>query len=151
MRKTTMTAALAVLLAASPMAFAATAAATNTGATTTAPADTAVTSTRIQAGQILATDLNGADVYDQQDQKVSTVKDIILDHNGGVAAVVLDVAGRNVGVPMHALHIAMNANNRISKVTIDRSRNQLKSAEAFRLTRPGTGSGGSLPAGGTNR
>ncbi len=52
----------------------------------------------------------------------------------------MSVNNRNVAVPMQDLHVAMNNNDEVKKVTIDRSQNQLQSAHVFRLN-PGSGNG----------
>jgi sporulation protein YlmC with PRC-barrel domain len=145
-----MTAALAAMLAASPMALAAPQTAASSDSTG-ANAAGAVTATHLDPGQIIATDLKGADIYDQQKQKVATVKDIVLDRIGRVAAVVLDVNGKNVAVAMQDLHFAMNDDGSVKRITIDQSKDQLGSAEAFRLKAAGEGSGGSAPAGSTTK
>jgi len=141
MRKTMMTAAIALaatVTAAAPMAFAQ----TNSAATTSAPT---VTTNHMMPGQIRGTDLKGTDVYDRENAKVGDIRDMVLGHDGRVAAVVIDVDGKNVGVPMQDLHIAMNQDNKIQKITIDRSRSELRSAETFQLdaVRSTAGSGSS--------
>jgi sporulation protein YlmC with PRC-barrel domain len=158
MSKTITTAAAAVfaamLASASPAAFAQTnptTAPTATTATGTPMHEAAVSATRIEPGQIRAGDLKGADVYDAQDQKIATIADLVLDHSDGrVAAVVLDVDGRNVAVGMQNLHIAMDNNDNITKVTIDKSKADLQSAAAFHLNTT-TGSGSSPPPADNNR
>src|SRR4051812_19765883 len=102
-----MTAAFAAMLMASvPMAYA------QTTTTTTTPPATATTthtstSNHIMPGQIRATQMDGARVYDRQNQNIGDVKDIILDRDGKVANVVLNVGaflgvgGKYVAVPMH--------------------------------------------------
>jgi sporulation protein YlmC with PRC-barrel domain len=143
MHKTTMIAAFAAVLAASPMAFAA-----ESASTATVPRPHAATSAeRIQPGQIKATDLKGASVYDRQNEKVGSIKDIILDRGGKVAAVVLDVDDKNVAVGMNDLNIAMNSDNSApQKVTVDMSKDQLKSARAFELTTTAASGNSSPPS-----
>src|ERR1700730_19333486 len=82
---TTMTAAFALLMAASLPVYAQT-------STTTMPTSAPrVVATQLQPGQIRATQMDGATVYDAQNQKVGDIKDVIIDRDGKVAAVVLDV------------------------------------------------------------
>jgi len=141
MLKATMTAAVAALLmAASPLALAqgnSSSAVSNTGAI-----HTSVTQTRIQPGQFLATDLKGADVYDAQNKKVASVKDMILDRDGRVANVVLDVDGKYVGVPMSDLKVATDDSGK-PRVTTTKNENELKSAQAFDLDNKGATTGSS--------
>jgi len=93
--RTTMTAALALMLAAAVPAYAQTSSSStslpSTSASSASNSATHVTATQLQPGQIRATQMDGATVYDTQNQKVGDVKDIILDRDGKVAAVVLDV------------------------------------------------------------
>src|SRR2546421_12608691 len=116
-----MTAAFAVLLAASmPMAYAQT---TTTPASppaatgTTATTHTSVGTNRIMPGQIRATQMDGATVHDAQGKNIGDVKDIILDKQGKVAAVVLDVGsflgmgGKYVAVSMNDIKVDFDNNN----------------------------------------
>jgi sporulation protein YlmC with PRC-barrel domain len=147
--KTTMTAAFALIMAASLPVYAQTG---TTSATTAAPAGKA-TATRIQPDQIRATEMNGATVYDTQNQKVGDVKDIILDRDGKVASVVLDVGaflgmgGKYVAVSMNDIKVT-NDNNNSNKhrFTVEMTKDQLKSAQAFDLNRNDTGRTGSSTA-----
>lgn len=129
MSRTAMIAAFAAALAASPMALAADTAATTS---TTAPAHTSVSATQMQPDQIRATDMKGSDVYDTQNKKVGSIKDMIIDKDGKVAAVVIDADGKNVAVPMNEIKVAMDENNK-PKFSIDKTQDQLKSAQAFEL------------------
>lgn len=136
MSRTLLTAAFAALMAASPAALAETAG--------TAPADHGgVTTNRIEPGQIRATDLKGSTVYDGQNNNIGSIKDLVLARSGRVAAVVIDVDGKNVAVPMRDLRFAMDSNDNLKKVTIDRGKNELKSAQAFDLDNTGNARSGS--------
>lgn len=120
MRQHSVTAALGLLgaLAVVP-AYAQTA---NSGASSTRPNATAsTTTTSANAGntsgwitrpgqnQWLASHLKGLNVYNAQNQKISSIDELIMDQNGNVQAVVLDVGGflgmgvRRVAVPFHEL------------------------------------------------
>ena len=162
MLKTTMTAACALMMAASlPVHAQTTATPTRdnapaaSGTTTAAPAHSAAS--RIQPGQIRATEMNGATVYDTQNQKVGDVKDIILDRDGKVAAVVLDVGaflgmgGKYVAVSMNDVKVTEDKNNK-PHFAVDMTKDQLKQAQAFELNRnENTGRTGSSTAPETNR
>ena len=97
MSKTTMTAAFALMLAAAVPAYAQSSSSSTSSPSASSPStlasssSTHVTATQLQPGQIRATQMDGSTVYDAQNQKVGDVKDIILDRDGKVAAVVLDV------------------------------------------------------------
>ena len=140
MPKTMMTATFALMMAASLPVYA------QTGSTATSAAPGHISETRIQAGQIRATEMNGATVYDTQNQKVGDVKDIILDRDGKVAAVVLDVGaflgmgGKFVAVSMNDVKVSEDRNNK-PHFTVDMTKDQLKAAQAFDLNRNGTASG----------
>lgn len=150
MSKTTMTAAFALMLAAAVPAYAQSsssstsspsASSPSTSASSSSSASTHVTATQLQPGQIRATQMDGSTVYDAQNQKVGDVKDIILDRDGKVAAVVLDVGaflgigGKNVAISMSDLKITQDDNNK-PRFTVDMTKDQLKSAQAYDLNGP---------------
>jgi hypothetical protein len=68
--------------------------------------NTAITSETIQADQIRASKVLGSSVYDLQKLQDRRVKDLVLNKDGTVAAVVVDVGsllgmgGRDVAVPL---------------------------------------------------
>src|SRR3954470_12379396 len=150
--KTTMTAAFALMMAASlPVS-----AQTSSSGTAAAPAGK-VSATHVQPGQIRATQMDGSTVYDSQNQKVGDIKDIILDKDGKVAAVVLDVGaflgigGKYVAVGMNDLKITQENNSNKPRFTIDMTKDQLKSAQAYDLNGNGrnASSGTTTPPAGT--
>ena len=160
MSKTTMTAALALMLAAALPAFAqssSTSGTSSTPSTSTSTSAPRVTATQLQSGQMRASQLDGATVYDTQNQKIGDVKDIIIDRDGKVAAVVLDVGaflgigGKYVAVGMNDLKIAQDNNSSHPRVTVDMTKDQLKAAQAFDLNATGrnTGSGTTTPPAGS--
>ena len=108
MSRTTMTAAFAMMTAATiAMANAQTAPTTNTSpmgkSTATEPAGrSAISANHLLPGQIRASEMNGATVYDKEKQNLGSIKDIILDRDGRVAVVVLDVLARDAD-PVHAV------------------------------------------------
>ena len=144
MSRSTMTAALALMLAAAVPAYAQTSSSStsspSTSASSASNSPTHVTATQLQPGQIRATQMDGATVYDTQNQKVGDVKDIILDRDGKVAAVVLDVGaflgigGKYVAVSMNDLKITQDNNNSNKpRFTVDMTKDQLKAAQAYDL------------------
>lgn len=158
MTKTAIVAAFAAVLAASPMALAQTQPETQSqtqgqaqGSAAGMPAagDTAIQG-KLMPNQVLAGHLKGAEVYDSANQKVGTVKDIVVGQTGKVVAVVLDTDNRNVAVSMQDLKIAKeNGGSGIQKVMLNVSQAQLKTAPAVDLD-TGTGSsGGGNPAAGS--
>jgi sporulation protein YlmC with PRC-barrel domain len=149
-----MTAAFAVILAAAaPMAYGQTTTTVPPGGSVTVTGSTvrtAVTATHLMPGQIRATAMNGATVYDVQDKKIGDVKDIILDREGRVAAVVLDVGaflgmgGKFVAVGMNDIKVSFDTNNK-PKFAVDMTKDQLKSAQAYDLDEKKAATGSSTP------
>ena len=106
--------------------------------------------TIIQADQIRASKMVGSTVYDRQNRDIGNVKDIILDKDGKVAGVVVDVGSvLGMGGKYVAVHWSdfKTDNNRL---TLDRTKEQLKLMAEYRLENPNTGAGTSTspPTGG---
>ena len=147
MTKSTFTAAVAaILMSTSPLAFAQSTTAphertTTTTVSTTAAAATNPTGNEIQSDQVRASKMIGSTVYDVQNRDIGSVKDLVIDKDGRVAAAVVDVGtflgmgGKYVAVPLDAIK---TDNNRL---TLDMSKEQLQQAEAYNLENRNTGSG----------
>jgi len=131
-------AALAVLLVcASPAAFAA----NSNRAATNQPEMT------IQNDQLRAHKMIGAAVYDRNNQRIGSIQDIVLNKDGNVADVVVDVGrflhmgGKFVAVKFSDIKTDHN------RLTLDRSKEQLQQAQAYMLEDTNTGAGqGPSPA-----
>ena len=130
----------ALIISAAPMALAADTqrnTANQQGATATNPAG----SDMIKPDQMRASKIVGADAYDRNNQKLGDVKDIILDKDGRVSAVVVHVGGlagvggKNVAVKFSEIK---TDNNRL---TLDRTKDQLQQAAEYQLTDRDTGAG----------
>jgi sporulation protein YlmC with PRC-barrel domain len=130
----------AFVTAAAPMALAADMqrnTANQQGATATNPAG----SDMIKPDQMRAGKIIGADAYDRNNQKLGDVRDIILDKDGRVSAVVVrvggvaGVGGKNVAVKFNEI---TTSNNRL---TLDRTKEQLQQAAEYQLTDRDTGAG----------
>jgi sporulation protein YlmC with PRC-barrel domain len=141
-----MTAAVAVLLiATAPLAYA------QMG---TAPHNTTVTAMTslggiIQPDQIRASKMIGSVVYDVENVDIGKVQDVILDRNGRIASVVVDVGtflgmgGKNVAVRLSDIKTDSN------RLTLDLTKDQLQRAQTYQLENPDTGAGSSIsPVGG---
>ena len=95
----------------------------------------------IQADQIRASKMIGSTVYDVQNRNIGKVRDLVLDKDGKIAAVVVDVGtflgigGKSVGVKLSDLK---TDNNRI---TLDRTKEQLQQMANYRLENRNTGAG----------
>src|SRR6266436_5081715 len=137
MSKTTMAIAFAVMLAAGTAMA---------GAQTAAPTARAeVTTNHLLAGQIRVSEMAGAAVFDNQNQKIGSIKEIILDPDGRVAVVVLNVSGtlgmggRYVAVGIADLKITTA--DAKPRFMVDMLKDQLKTAQTYDLNEaklPGT-------------
>ena len=126
--------ALAVALcAASPLALA------QSDVTTTHR--TVVSETTIKPDQMRANKIIGSSVYDRNNVKIGSVSDIVLDRDGRVAAVVLDVGGfLGMGSKTVAVNLSdIKADN--NRLTLDMTKPQLKEMATYHLTDRNTGAG----------
>jgi sporulation protein YlmC with PRC-barrel domain len=125
--------ALAVALcAASPLALA--------QAAMTGP-HRAVAATMIQPDQLRANKIIGASVYDRNNAKIGSVSDIVLDRDGRVAAVVLDVGGfLGLGSKTVAVHLS-DIKTDHDRLTLDMTKPQLQHMAVYRLTDRNSGAG----------
>jgi len=97
--------------------------------------------TMIQPDQIRASKMIGSAVYDVQNRRIGRVKDLVLDRDGQVASVVVDVGaflgmgGKYVAVSPRDLKTDHN------RLTLDLTKEQLQQAQNYRLENPNTGAG----------
>jgi sporulation protein YlmC with PRC-barrel domain len=123
----------AIIAAAAPGAYAQTRALPDTHA--------AVPSHIIQSDEVRASKMIGSSVYDLQNRDIGKVSDLVLNKDGAVDVVVLDVGsflgmgGKYVGIPISDIK---TDNNRL---TLDRTKEQLQAMAAYQLTNPDTGAG----------
>jgi sporulation protein YlmC with PRC-barrel domain len=107
------------------------------GATATNPAG----SDMIKPDQMRASKVIGGTVYDRQNQKLGDVKDLVLDKDGRVAAVVIGMGGvlgageKDVAVKFSDFK---TDNNRL---TLDKTKEQLQQAANYQLRDKETGAG----------
>ncbi len=130
-----MTAAMAALfLSAAPLAYAQPAARDTTVAMVSS-------SGIIQSDQIRASKLIGSSVYDVQNRDIGKVQDVILNPDGRVAAVIVDVGTfLGMGGKDVAVHLSdIKADN--NRLTLDMTKEQLQQAQAYQLENPDTGAG----------
>jgi len=131
------TAALAaILMATAPIAYAQVSTAPHTS-----PPATSVMGSEIQPDQFRSTKMIGSTVYDVQNRDIGKVKDLIVDKDGRVAAVVVDVGSfLGVGGKYVALNISdIKTNN--NRLTLDRTKEQLQQMTEYRLEDRNTGAG----------
>ena len=138
MAKISMSTAVALALAvAIPGAHAQTSTARDTRATAT----NTVTSPGIQPDEMRASRLIGSTVYDVQNRKIGSIKDLILGKDGKVDAAVVDIGsllgmgGKYVAIPIGDIK---TDNNRL---TLDRTKEQLQQMAEYRLEDRNTGAG----------
>ena len=140
MSKTMSAVALALLLGAMPMAYAQTAQHPGTMTRNDNAAATRAVET-IQTDQIRASKMIGSSVYDVQNRSIGKVRDLVLDRDGKVAAVVIDVGtflgmgGKTVAVKLSDLKTDHN------RLTLDRTKEQLQQMANYRLENRNTGAG----------
>ncbi|HMD66487.1 MAG TPA: PRC-barrel domain-containing protein [Stellaceae bacterium] len=85
--------------------------------------------------------LSETGVYDEQNRNIGSVKDIVLNKDGKVDAVVLDVGsflgmgGKYLPLPISDIK---SDNNRL---TFDRTKEQLQAMASYQLEDPDTGAG----------
>jgi sporulation protein YlmC with PRC-barrel domain len=123
----------AIIAAAAPGAYAQT--------RTVPETHVALTSHIIQSDEIRASKMIGSTVYDLQNRNIGSVKDLVLNKDGQVDAVVLDVGsflgmgGKYVAIPISDIK---TDNNRL---TLDRTKEQLQTMASYQLENPDTGAG----------
>jgi sporulation protein YlmC with PRC-barrel domain len=123
-----------LLIATAPVAYAETA--QHARATAAAAAEA-----QIQPDQIRASKMIGSAVYDLQNRKIGSVKDLVLDRDGQVASVVVDVGaflgmgGKYVAVSPRDIKTDHN------RLTLDLTKEQLQQAQNYRLENSYTGAG----------
>ena len=99
------------------------------------------TEAQIQPDQIRASKMIGSAVYDVQNRKIGSVKDLVLDRDGQVASVVVDVGaflgmgGKYVAVSPRDIKTDHN------RLTLDLTKEQLQQAQNYRLENSYTGAG----------
>jgi sporulation protein YlmC with PRC-barrel domain len=124
------TAVVALALTAAPVAYA-----------QVAYAQAAAPLHSIQTDEIRASKMIGSAVYDVQNRKIGSVDDVILNKNGKVDAVVIDVGsflgmgGKDVAV----LPSDIKTDN--NRLTLDRTKEQLQQMASYNLENKNTGAG----------
>jgi sporulation protein YlmC with PRC-barrel domain len=103
----------------------------------------AVIAAGIQPDEFRASKMLGSAVYDVQNRKIGSVEEVILNKDGKIDAVVIDVGsflgmgGKNVAV----LPSEIKTDN--NRLTLDRSKEQLQQMADYRLENRNTGAGSS--------
>ena len=151
MTKTMSAIAVALLLGAGQMAYAQTtqhpmnanpnAPAASRDATMNRSANANRAEETIQPDQMRASKMIGSSVYDVQNRDIGKVRDLVLDKDGRIAAVVIGVGttlgmgGKTVAVKPSDLKMDNN------RITLDRTKEQLQQMANYRLENRNTGAG----------
>lgn len=109
---------------------------------------TASVGDQIQSDQLRASKVIGSTVQDAHNQDVGKVKDLVVDRDGRVAAVVVTVGagflgtgGKDVAVPMSDVQVENN------RLTLNETKQQLQQAQKYQLEKPEAAAGpATLPA-----
>jgi sporulation protein YlmC with PRC-barrel domain len=127
----------AILVAAMSAALAQTSATPDTHTGTTGE----VSKMGIQPDQLRASKMLGSTVYDVQNRSIGKVADLVLDKDGRVDGVVIDV-GTFLGMGGKSVEVKMSDiktdNNRL---TLDRTKEQLQQMASYQLENRDTGAG----------
>ena len=95
----------------------------------------------IQPDQMLASKMIGSRVYDLQNRNIGKVRDLIVDRDGMIDFVIVDV-GTFLGIGGKRVPVKLSDfktdNNRL---TLDLTKEQLQQAQNYRLENPNTGAG----------
>jgi sporulation protein YlmC with PRC-barrel domain len=124
LRKTTLTAIAIALSLAAPVAY---------GQTVGQPVRVLNVALTTQSGQLRASQIIGSTVYDVQNRNIGSVKDIVLDRDGRVTAVVVDV-GAFLGIGGKYVAVSLNdLKTDNDRLTLNRSKEQLQAAQSYQL------------------
>ena len=121
-------AAVVALLLAVPFGFTPASSATNEQAITSLP-----------SGALPISDYYNQSVYDNQDNKVGDVNDLLVDKDGKIGAAIVGVGGflgageKNVGVPFNALKLTEKNGKRY--LVMDTTKEALNSAPGYTFDR----------------
>jgi sporulation protein YlmC with PRC-barrel domain len=124
LRKTTLTAIAIALSLAAPVAYC---------QTVGQPVRVLNVALTTQSGQLRASQIIGSTVYDVQNRNIGSVKDIVLDRDGRVTAVVVDV-GAFLGIGGKYVAVSLNdLKTDNDRLTLNRSKEQLQAAQSYQL------------------
>ena len=106
------------------------------GSLAVAPSDSSMAATSsLSTTHWLASDVYKADVYDNAEEKIGVITDLILDNSGNVTMAVLGVGGllgagkKEVAVPFKDLKVVTRDNK--DWLVLNQTKEQLKAAPAY--------------------
>ncbi|MCO5731133.1 PRC-barrel domain-containing protein [Rhizobium sp. SSA_523] len=88
--------------------------------------------------QVSANDYIGKSIYNNEDKSIGDVNDLILEENGGIAAVVVGVGGflgigeKSVALPIDKVNMTRDPENNEVRLTTMETADALKSAPEFK-------------------
>lgn len=96
----------------------------------------------VEPSQIRASKLLGSAVHDAKNTKIGIIKELVIEKDGRVAAVIVDVAFVGFGDKYVAVSLEdlTGGNNRL---TLDRTRGQLQQMTSYNLEEKASGTAGS--------
>jgi sporulation protein YlmC with PRC-barrel domain len=129
--KSTIAAMIAALSLTAPLAFAQDFGTPHSQASR--PAHLLTAALTAQSGELRASQMIGSTVYDVQNRNIGSVKDIVLDREGKVAGVIVDV-GAFLGAGGKYVAVSLNdfrTDN--DRLTLNRTKEQLQAAQSYQL------------------
>jgi sporulation protein YlmC with PRC-barrel domain len=105
------------------------------GSLAVAPSDRSMAASSLSTTHWLASDVYKADVYDNAEEKIGVVTDLILDNSGNFTTAVLGVGGllgagkKEVAVPFKDLKVMTRDNK--DWLVLNQTKEQLKAAPAY--------------------
>jgi len=93
-----------------------------------------------EPGQLRASKLLGRAIYNSRDIKIGAIKELVLDKDGKVAAVIVDVAFVGFGDKYVAVNLSdIRTNN--NHLALDRTSDQLQQMTSYKLESEDSGTG----------
>lgn len=93
---------------------------------------------KVNSDQMLTSNVVGLDVYNDKNNNIGKIHDVVLDKSNKVAGYILSVGGflgmgtHYVAIEPGAVSITYDANNKAWRASMNATRNELKSAPEFR-------------------
>ena len=86
-----------------------------------------------QSGELRASQMLGSTVYDVQNRNIGSVKDIVLDRDGKVSGVIVDV-GAFLGAGGKYVAVSLDDfKTDHDRLTLNRTKEQLQAAQSYQL------------------
>jgi sporulation protein YlmC with PRC-barrel domain len=95
---------------------------------------------KVESDNMLSSNVFGLDVYNDQDNDIGKIQDIIFDNSKKMTGYIVSVGGflgmgtHYVAVDPDAVKVTFDASNKVWRATINASQNQLKTTPEFNGT-----------------